>query len=77
MTYEEIIKKLQDNHFYPSLEEKVGKSGNTITGLIVRPKSALDFIDIQARIQDILKDYGVKVSPFRKQGYLLIKKLPE
>lgn len=73
MTYEEIEQLLRDNHFVPDKEITLGTKGEKITALHVNaPSSRTE--DVEKRLNEILKDCDVKISPHSSKGYLEVKK---
>ncbi len=72
MTYLELEKFLNDNHFYPDLITKVGKSGTSIVGLRVQCPPILQE-SRKARLEEILTGKKVKVDQNTKEGYLEVR----
>lgn len=72
--YEDIIKQLESNHFYPITEIGHSKKGKTIIGLQVECPPIL-VESKKKRLDEILAGCKVKITWMPNEGFLVIKKI--
>lgn len=76
LSYEAMVPILELNHFYPRLGTSVGAKSSKTTGLIIDCHATFLMDDKKIRLEEILKEKGIKavVHKFPNKGYLTITK---
>lgn len=76
ITYDDIVVRLQQSHFYPAKIKKVGRKSEKIIGLSVDAIGILMESKTE-RIKNILSEEGIeaRVIPQKNLGYIEIVKI--
>jgi hypothetical protein len=74
MTYLELIKFLQDRHFYPSKEITISKKGETITALQIQCDPIFQKEKL-TRLNEVLHGTGYLGQRLNNKDYLVITKI--